>query len=160
MSIAKKALDLPKNSQLRKEIEVFLSGKPAPVDSKKMSLLKGNIVETKDGFIGEIVKYSSNKEIHIKSEWERGVYQTEKIVTNSLTKIYDKVEIIRIVEEDIDETQKLESKKVIIKIGDRLKMKEYGNGTLEEIQSDSTIYVIMDNGTGLLTFKDNVEAVL
>lgn len=66
MSLAKKLLELPKHSELRKRGEAFLSGidiikKPSII----LSIKKGDIVVLKDDTKGKIVKYMSNKEIHL-----------------------------------------------------------------------------------------------
>lgn len=64
MGIAKRALNLPKDSSLRKDIEAFLSGKSREIKCI-FTVKKGNTIETKDGFIGKIIKYPSNNNITI-----------------------------------------------------------------------------------------------
>lgn len=70
MSAIKRALELPKNDPLRKQVEAFMSGEPlTPPKPKTLSVKKGDVCKIKGSIrLGKIIKYSSNKEIWIGPE--------------------------------------------------------------------------------------------
>lgn len=65
MGLAKRALELPQNSELRKRIELFLNPNLIPVKIN-LAIKKGDLVEVQDlEGVWKIIKYSSNQEITI-----------------------------------------------------------------------------------------------
>lgn len=83
MSLAKRLLELPKNSELRKRGETFLSGKKM---EPKLHIAKGVHIELKDGRKGSIYKYYSKTNLQI------ALYHAEGLITVSIGDIAKNIE--------------------------------------------------------------------
>jgi len=104
----------------------------------KLSLRKGNIVETSSGFIGKITKYSSNKEIFISQKLDH-----DKIITYSEYhgKIFTKEDIIKILQENEMVGDGIKVETISLQKGDVVRTNNNIEGTIVKYSSNKEIWI-------------------